>query len=73
MERNTALYARQMLDEEIIRVNMDIEQYDRFIAQFNHMDSEQIEDWVRLRILDKQSRLVGIGNEMYEINKALEK
>ena len=73
MERNTALKARQMLDEEIIRVNMDIEQYDLFMQQFNNMNSDDIEQWVARQIIFKQSRLVGIENEMYVINKALEK
>ena len=73
MERNTALKARQMLDEEIIRVNMDIEQYDLFMQQFNNMNSDDIEQWVARQIIFKQSRLVGIGNEMYLITKALEK
>lgn len=73
MERNTALKARQLLDEEIIRVNMDIEQYDLFMQQFNNMNSDDIEQWVARQIIFKQSRLVGIGNEMYFINKALEK
>ena len=73
MERNTALKARQMLDEEIIRVNMDIEQYDLFLQQFNNMNSDDIEQWVTRQIIFKQSRLVGIGNEMYLIKKALEK
>ena len=73
MERNTALKARQMLDEEIIRVNMDIEQYDLFMQQFNNMNSDDIEQWVARQIIFKQSRLIGIENEMYVINKALEK
>ena len=73
MERNTALKARQLLDEEIIRVNMDIEQYDLFMQQFNNMNSDDIEQWVARQIIFKQSRLVGIGNEMYLITKALEK
>ena len=73
MERNTALKARQMLDEEIIRVNMDIEQYDLFMQQFNNMNSDDIEQWVARQIIFKQSRLVGIENEMYVINKALAK
>ena len=73
MERNTALFAKEKLRQNKLENEVDIEQLTEFKNQFNNMDSIDIESWIDRQIMFKTSRLVGIGNEMYVINKALEK
>ena len=73
MERNTALFAKEKLRQNKLENEVDIEKLTEFKNQFNNMDSIDIERWVDRQIIFKQSRLVGIENEMYVINKALEK
>ena len=73
MERNTALFAKEKLRQNKLENEVDIEKLTEFKNQFNNMDSIDIERWVDRQIMFKTSRLIGIENEMYVINKALEK